>query len=99
LPTAIVTVVPTLYVSIRIFLRTGDLALTVGAGVICPFVVYGVLDTWLDESSRLTRSSWARWSADRSQSRPLLFAIAGALVFIGALTLLWLAGSALLDGY
>jgi hypothetical protein len=92
LPLAIVTLAPTVYLVTRIYLRTGDIGLALGAGLICPFCVYGVIGTWLDESSALTRTSWARWSNNHADKRPLLFAITGALVFVVFLSIMWLIG-------
>jgi len=90
LPLAILTVAPTAYLFTRIYLRTGDLGLALGAGVICPLCVYGVIGLWLDDTSAFTRSSWARWSANHADERPLIFAVVGAAVFVGFFTLMWL---------
>jgi hypothetical protein len=86
----VVTVVPTLYLVTRIYSRTGDLGLALGAGFVCPFCIYGVIGTWLDESSALTRASWARWASNHADKRPLLFAIVGAIIFIAFLSLMLL---------
>jgi hypothetical protein len=94
LPLGILTLAPTAYFTTKIWLRTGDLLLAVGAGVVCPFVIYVVFGAWLDESSRFTKSSWARWCANHSERRTLLCAVIGALVFTGFFALLWFAGSA-----
>lgn len=60
LPLAILTLAPTAYFTVKVWVRTGDFELALGAGVVCPFVVYTVFGAWLDESSRFTKSSWAR---------------------------------------
>ena len=94
LPLGILTLAPTAYFTIKIWVRTGDLRLAIGAGVVCPFVIYVVFGAWLDESSRFTKSSWARWCANHAEKRTLLCAVIGALVFTGFFALLWFAGSA-----
>src|SRR5689334_24065752 len=60
LPVAILTSAPTAYLVTTVYLRTHDLGLAFGAGVLCPLVVYTIFREWLDETSQFTKTSWAR---------------------------------------
>lgn len=88
LPLAILTLAPTVYFAANVYLRTHSVGLALGAGVVCPFIIYFVFDAWLDDARWFTRSSWSRWRVHHSEKRPLLGAVLGALVFIGFFALL-----------
>ena len=85
----IVTIAPSIYLVTRILIRTGDVEVAIGAGLICPLVVWYIAETWVQDGSRLMRRSWNQWCADRTNEWPLLAAAAGALIVIGFLTVMW----------
>jgi hypothetical protein len=96
-PLTILTLVPTAYVTVRVYLHTRDLGLAVGAGVVSPLAIYWIFDAWLEGASWWVRTSWARWWANRSDERPLLIAAVAAAIFIGIFTLIWFAVSTVTD--
>jgi len=91
LPVAVLTSAPTAYVVVSVYLRTRSIGLAFGAGVLCPLVVYAIFKAWLDETSRFTKTSWARWSANHADHRPLIAAAVGAVVFTAVFALMSLA--------